>query len=421
MTSRRSSLEGENGDTFVRVSAAIDSINRGGKDAAMPKVVERLSGFHEMIKSAAACVAFMFVGPALMVLNKHIMQDRDFKFPMALSCIGLVASSLVANVAVSSGYACVRPDRREVVSGKNWCRTILPMAIAKAVTLAFGNGVYLYLGLGFIQMLKAFCPCIVLLFMYFAGVEMPTRASIWCAAVIVSGTFMEVKGELHATAMGLTMMACTEVAEATFLVLGALLLQNNKFSVVESMYFLAGPSAVVLGGCALFTELQPMVASGRHMVFLEQPWEILGTAVLGVLVNFLSFFVVQLTSPATLKILNTVRGIGLVAFGVVFYGEECSVVQLVGYAVCLIGFIGYNYFQLRKTSAAAVEDWADNTFGACLRCQCGNGSAAATSSLASSDAEADDEEEHELVHEARHEDPCSHELVQYGKADEINV
>ena len=37
------------------------------------------------------------------------------------------------------------------------------MGLAHASTLAFGNAVYLYLNVGFIQMLKSFTPVIIML------------------------------------------------------------------------------------------------------------------------------------------------------------------------------------------------------------------------------------------------------------------
>ena len=43
-------------------------------------------------------------GPALILLNKHILKDLDngtgFNFPMFLSCLGLISSSLTAHIAV---------------------------------------------------------------------------------------------------------------------------------------------------------------------------------------------------------------------------------------------------------------------------------------------------------------------------------
>jgi len=216
------------------------------------------------------------------------------------------------------------------------------------------------------QMLKACCPVIVLIVMFLAGVSMPSRPSIWCALVIVAGTLVEVTGELHATAFGLFLMLFTEVAEAIFLVMSQSLLQDRKLSVLEGLYVFTGPSVAVLAIPAAITEWKVMVDAGHHRFFVEHPLEILASGFLGVTVNFLSFFVVQLSSPATLKLLNIIRCIGLVIFCVIFFGETCTALQISGYTVSLIGFVGYNFFQMRRDAASAVEDWVSKAL-ACPR------------------------------------------------------
>merc|ERR1740121_2259417 len=100
-----------------------------------------------------------------------------------------------------------------------------------------------------------------------------------------------------------------------------------------------------------------MAQDGRYMIFLERPYLFILAAALGVAVNFLTLMVIQATSSVTVKILNTVRCIALVAVGAVIYGEQHSSRQLFGYAVSLVGFVGYNFFERRPTRAAELEVW----------------------------------------------------------------
>ncbi|CAK0867473.1 unnamed protein product, partial [Prorocentrum cordatum] len=104
---------------------------------------------------------FMMVGPALITLNKHIMQELHFPYPLTLSGLGVLTSAVVSRVCVALGLATARPESLAVVSGDKWLRTAMPIGASKACTLASGNAAYLYLGLGFIQMLKAFTPAVV--------------------------------------------------------------------------------------------------------------------------------------------------------------------------------------------------------------------------------------------------------------------
>lgn len=318
-----------------------------------------LDSVRHVLAPLLACAAFMVVGPSLMLLNKHIMEDHDFPYPLTLSGLGLIASVVVSQVAVGSGAAHVRKETMDAVAGRNYWRIVFPIGACRAVTLATGNAVYLYLSLGFIQMLKAFTPAIILVVMFFARVDRPARAAVWCVLLIVSGTLVEVKGQLQATATGLLLMMTSSVGEAIATVMSQKLLQNFKFNELETMYYLSLPSVLVLAVPAFVLEWPNMVQAERYLIFVEHPLMLLTAALLGVGVNFLTLIVVRATSAVTVKILNTLRCIALVAIGVVFYGESHSSRQIFGYSISLVGFVGYNFFQLRADVATAVEAWAD--------------------------------------------------------------
>jgi len=318
-----------------------------------------LSLIQKVLAPLVACSAFMVVGPALMLLNKHIMEDHDFPYPLSLSSLGLVASGILARALVGTGMVQLRPETLEAVAGDNYWRVIFPIGGARAITLATGNAVYLFLSLGFIQMLKAFTPAIVLVVMSLAQVKPPAKAASWCVMVIVAGTLVEVNGELHFSALGLALMMTSSFGEAIATVLSQRLLQNLNFTTVETMYYLSIPSLIILAVPSSILEWRSMVESGRHALFVERPLLLLTAAALGVAVNFLTLMVIQATSSVTVKILNTVRCIALVAVGVAFYGESHSTRQMVGYAVSLIGFVGYNYFQMRPDRAAELEVWVE--------------------------------------------------------------
>jgi len=321
-------------------------------------------------KPLLVCLGFMVVGPALIALNKHVMEECDFPFPLTLSSLGLLTSSLVAQFAVRLGFAELRPKTVDAVRGWDYLRIVVPIALTRCLALSLGNAVYLHLSLGFIQMLKAFTPAMVLVAMYSAGVETPQRPSIACVAVIVFGTLVEVHGELHASVLGLAMMMGSSIGEAFSTVMNQKLMQNLCFSEVEAMYYIAGTSVFLLALPTVALEWGDLFARERYMVFWEYPLHMLGACVLGLGVNFITMFAINLTSSMTVKVLNTFRCIGLVFLGVLFYGETRSSRQLCGYGISLVGFVGYNYFQLKRDKAKAVEHWVEMRLAGVLGCRC---------------------------------------------------
>lgn len=291
------------------------------------------------------CAAFMFIGPLLMVLNKEILQTLHFDFPLTLSGLGLMTTAVVVRGSVACGLCEVRPQTQEAVAEKGWCWAVLPIAMAKATTLACGNAVYLHLGLGFIQMLKAFNPVIVVFVMRLCGLALPSRTARWGVYLIISGTLVEVKGELKVTLLGVLLMMTSEVMEAVNLVLTQKFLQNCKFTLVESVYLIAPPSSALLFGAAIVLELSRMSREEKYRVIIDHPEYFAASCVLGLAVNFVGMAVVQATSSLTIKVLNTIRGIGVVFVGILFYGEYCTTLELCGYAVAIGGFTLYNLAQ----------------------------------------------------------------------------
>ena len=75
----------------------------------------------------------------MILLNKFILHNLDFPFPMFLSGLGVLVSGVVARVIVALGV--VPLQRKEAVEGALWYRRVLPVGLAHAGTLAFGNTV----------------------------------------------------------------------------------------------------------------------------------------------------------------------------------------------------------------------------------------------------------------------------------------
>jgi len=288
------------------------------------------------------CLAYMVIGPALILLNKFILQDLEFPYPMFLSGLGVLVSGLVAQLLVRLGYVQLSPTRREAVEGALWYRRVLPVGLAHAGTLAFGNTVYLFLGVGFIQMLKSFTPVIIMLTAYVAKIESPSRPTVVSIMIISLGTAMTCSFTPQLSIVGLAVMFAAEATEAIRLVLTQFLLQNLKFGVVEGQYVLAPASAFWLFLASFCYEVPHMIENKAFHTILNNPFTFIAASTMGLGVNFLTYFVIQATSSLTMKVLGTVRNIFTIVIGVILYSETVALNEGFGYSVALLGFVGYN-------------------------------------------------------------------------------
>merc|ERR1719329_948534 len=77
----------------------------------------------------------------------------------------------------------------------------------------------------------------------------------------------------------------------------------------------------------------------------------LGSAALGGLTTFSSFWIMKFVGGLSMKVLVNARNLALVLFAIVVLGEPCSAMQYVGYAVALFGIALYD----RSRQPAAAE------------------------------------------------------------------
>ncbi|KAH8088664.1 hypothetical protein JL720_6614 [Aureococcus anophagefferens] len=228
----------------------------------------------------------MVVGPALILVNKQLMTSYGFPYPMLISGIGQVSSAIGSFFVVKVFKWQPLSDQARSISWDFYRKNMVVVGAAFAASLCFGNAGYIYLTVSFVQILKAFTPCVVVLFLYLSGVEAPSRN------VALSSAF-------------------------------------------EGLYLMAPICAAWMWGLALFLEVPKLRASGDFAKITENGDVFLIAALLGFAVNVASFLVIKRTSSVMVKLLGTARNAGLVLLSALALGEEVTAQQALGYGICL--------------------------------------------------------------------------------------
>lgn len=115
--------------------------------------------FSVLIRVLAAVSIYMISGPSLIVVNRQLIKEYKFTYPLLISALGQVSSAIFCRVLVATGFAEISEKNRDVARDSKFIlQSLLPVGLCQAVTLCCGNLVYNYLNLGFIQMLKSFTP-----------------------------------------------------------------------------------------------------------------------------------------------------------------------------------------------------------------------------------------------------------------------
>ena len=97
-------------------------------------------------------VLYLIASPTAILVNKTLMKDYGFGYPVIVSALGQGATGICAAVAVRLGYV-------DISTGQSVERkSLIYLGGASALSLVLGQYPYLYLTVAFIQMLKAFSP-----------------------------------------------------------------------------------------------------------------------------------------------------------------------------------------------------------------------------------------------------------------------
>ena len=166
----------------------------------------------EVIVTLVYVILYLVASPTAILVNKILMKDYGFGYPVLVSALGQSMTAVCAYVAVRFFGVSIENGRR--VEGSS----MLLLGGMSALALVLGQYPYLYLTVAFIQMLKAFSPAYMVIFLYCLGVEYPSRKVIGCVLGLSLCTAVASAGEVHFNLIGVLFMAAASCSDALRLV-----------------------------------------------------------------------------------------------------------------------------------------------------------------------------------------------------------
>eukprot|EP00039_Didymoeca_costata_P017071 m.313560 g.313560 ORF g.313560 m.313560 type:complete len:322 (+) comp16491_c3_seq2:164-1129(+) len=303
--------------------------------------VMSLSGQSRLVRIICLCGAYAVAGPAIILLNKHILTN-GFPYPYTLTSMGLLCSWIMSGVFIKAGYGKLENPMTPSLYLKN----VMPIGACQALAMGFGTFAYLRLTVAFIQMLKAFTPVITLVVLYLLKVETPSARLVLAVVGISVGTLLAVAGEAEFDITGFTIHEISAVAEALRVVLTQRLLQGSRFSLLEGLFYMAPAGMISMMVLIILFEAKDLISEGALAKVVEIPGTFLLASMLGFALNVLSFGILQLTSSVLLKGIAVARTAGLVIFCAAFLGESISMLEGFGYMLSLACFVEYNRLRI---------------------------------------------------------------------------
>merc|ERR1712032_1336370 len=215
-----------------------------------------------------------------------------------------------------------------------------------AGSFLFGNMAYEYLDPGFLQMMKAGTPALLLFALICFNVERISIGVAGFALTMVCGSVLAAFHTPHVNATGVCIQLASQMCEVFQMLFTQIFLQQLHFTALDAGYYIAPTTATCSLLIAAFLELpklRELVDSGEVSNVHQIPPLLVLSGIIGVAVNFSSYFVIQYISSLMAKLVVVARSAALVIFFIVFQGEAFTAWELVGYSISLVGFAGYSW------------------------------------------------------------------------------
>eukprot|EP00240_Pyramimonas_obovata_P015480 CAMPEP_0118950234 /NCGR_PEP_ID=MMETSP1169-20130426/51007_1 /TAXON_ID=36882 /ORGANISM="Pyramimonas obovata, Strain CCMP722" /LENGTH=303 /DNA_ID=CAMNT_0006897023 /DNA_START=346 /DNA_END=1254 /DNA_ORIENTATION=- len=264
------------------------------------------------------CLSWMCVSSALIMLNKWILSEEGFDYPILLASLGMLFSSIVSAVLIH-GFHAEKP--REDIDIEFWTTKILPIGLFSALCMATGNIPYMYLSVSYIQILKALSPVFTLIVLSLFGLEKPTLRLVFAVLIIAVGTGVAAVGEIQFSWFGTILMIVSEILEAMKLALMQQLLGSKQLSSLHGTYYLCPATFLWLTVGVCFMEMHRFIGNDGISLMVLKPHMYLLAASLGVGVNYLSVGVIKNASSLWLKVLGQVKNAALVYGSTIIFGN----------------------------------------------------------------------------------------------------
>ncbi|EFH63951.1 hypothetical protein ARALYDRAFT_476925 [Arabidopsis lyrata subsp. lyrata] len=289
-----------------------------------------------MFRSLLAILQWWGFNVTVIIMNKWIFQKLDFKFPLSVSCVHFICSSIGAYIVIK----------------------VLKLKPLIVVDQKIGGG-------GFFQCLSCFVSTLcwemsvfdTFLFRLCRRLNLSLQLlqwlvwrkyfdwRIWASLVpIVGGILLTSVTELSFNMFGFCAALFGCLATSTKTILAESLLHGYKFDSINTVYYMAPFATMILGIPALLLE-----GSGILSWFEAHPapWSaliiIFSSGVLAFCLNFSIFYVIHSTTAVTFNVAGNLKVAVAVLVSWLIFRNPISYMNAVGCGITLVGCTFYGY------------------------------------------------------------------------------
>ncbi|XP_010262727.1 PREDICTED: probable sugar phosphate/phosphate translocator At3g11320 [Nelumbo nucifera] len=283
----------------------------------------------------------------VLLLNKYLLSNYGFKYPIFLTMCHMTACSLLSYVAISW----MKMVPLQTIRSRVQFMKIAALSLVFCGSVVSGNVSLRYLPVSFNQAIGATTPFFTAVFAYIMTVKREAWITYVTLIPVVTGVIIASGGEPSFHLFGFIMCVGATAARALKTVLQGILLssEGEKLNSMNLLLYMAPIAVLFLLPATLLMEENVVgitLALARDDIRII--WYLLFNSTLAYFVNLTNFLVTKHTSALTLQVLGNAKGAVAVVVSILIFKNPVSVTGMLGYTLTVIGVVLYSEAKKRS-------------------------------------------------------------------------
>ncbi|GMH04228.1 hypothetical protein Nepgr_006067 [Nepenthes gracilis] len=276
----------------------------------------------------------------VLLLNKYLLSNYGFKYPIFLTMCHMTACSLLSYIAI----AWMKMVPLQAIRSRVQFIKISALSLIFCASVVSGNISLKYLPVSFNQAIGATTPFFTAVFAYLMTFKREAWLTYITLIPVVTGVIIASGGEPSFHLFGFIMCVGATAARALKSVLQGILLssEGEKLNPMNLLLYMAPIAVVFLLPATLFMEDNVVGITLAHARDdIKIIWYLIFNSALAYFVNLTNFLVTKHTSALTLQVLGNAKGAVAVVVSILIFRNPVSVTGMFGYLLTVIGVVLY--------------------------------------------------------------------------------
>ncbi|URE11384.1 UAA transporter family [Musa troglodytarum] len=283
----------------------------------------------------------------VLLLNKYLLSNYGFKYPIFLTMCHMTACSLLSYVAI----AWLKVVPMQAIRSRVQLFKIATLSLVFCGSVVSGNISLRYLPVSFNQAVGATTPFFTAVFAYLMTLRRESWLTYITLVPVVTGVIIASGGEPSFHLFGFLMCIGATAARALKTVLQGILMssEGEKLNSMNLLLYMAPIAVLFLLPATIIMEENVI---GVTLTLAREDfkivWYLLFNSSLAYFVNLTNFLVTKHTSALTLQVLGNAKGAVAVVISILIFRNPVSVTGMAGYTLTVIGVILYSESKKRN-------------------------------------------------------------------------